>query len=129
MHKLLFRSGGEKMRKLLFAALFVLAAPIVSAQEQAPVGKSEAGYQAYMKYQCYTCHGTVGQGGDKGTGPTLTPNPLPYEAFESELRTPRQAMPAYRKQFLSDQELTDIYAYIVSIKPSPEAKDIPLLNF
>jgi hypothetical protein len=38
-------------------------------------------------------------------------------------------MPAYRKQFLSDQELTDIYAYIVSIKPSPEAKDIPLLNF
>ncbi len=38
-------------------------------------------------------------------------------------------MPAYRQPFLSDQELADMYAYLASIKPSPAAKDIPLLDF
>jgi mono/diheme cytochrome c family protein len=38
-------------------------------------------------------------------------------------------MPAYRTQFLSDQELADMYAYLKSVKPSPAVKDIPLLNF
>jgi len=38
-------------------------------------------------------------------------------------------MPAYRKQFVSEQEVADIYAYLKSIKPGPMLKDIPLLNF
>jgi len=38
-------------------------------------------------------------------------------------------MPAYRQAFVSDQEIADIYAYLVSIKPSPAAKGIPLLSF
>ncbi len=78
---------------------------------------------------CYTCHGTVGQGADRGTGPKIAPGPMPYLAFALQVRTPRLDMPAYRKEFVSDQELTDIYAYLSSIKPGPQAKDIPLLNF
>jgi mono/diheme cytochrome c family protein len=46
-----------------------------------------------------------------------------------QVRTPRLDMPAYRKDFVSDQELADIYAYLSAVKPSPTAKDIPLLNF
>jgi hypothetical protein len=38
-------------------------------------------------------------------------------------------MPAYRKAFVNDEEVTDIYAYLVSIKPSPGVKEIPLLDF
>ena len=117
------------MHKLFLAALLILAASVVFAQEPAPDGKPERGYQIYLKVQCYTCHGTIGHGGDRGSGPAIAPNPLPYEAYESEMRTPRQTMPAYRKEFLSDQDLADIYAYLLSIKPSAEAKDIPLLNF
>jgi hypothetical protein len=30
---------------------------------------------------------------------------------------------------LSDQDLTDIYAYLSLTKPSPEVKEIPLLDF
>ena len=117
------------MRKLLSAALLVLAASAALAQEQAPAGSAERGYQAYMKFQCYTCHGTVGQGAERGTGPKLAPNPVSYATFARQMRTPRQDMPAYRKPFLSDQDLADMYAYLVSIKPSPAAKDIPLLDF
>jgi mono/diheme cytochrome c family protein len=117
------------MYNLLLAALLLLAASTALAQEPPPPGSAERGYKAYMKYMCYSCHGTVGQGADRGAGPKLTPGLLPYPAFALQTRTPRLDMPPYRQQFLSDQELADIYAYLSSIKPSPEAKDIPLLNF
>jgi hypothetical protein len=41
----------------------------------------------------------------------------------------RRKHTTYRKELVSDQELADIYAYLLSIKPSPAAKDIGLLNF
>ncbi len=116
------------IKELLLALLF-LAASAVFAQEKAPAGSAERGYQAYMKYQCYTCHGTVGQGADRGTGPKLAPNPVSYATFAQQMRAPRQDMPAYRKPFVSDQEIADMYAYLLSIKPSPAVKDIPLLEF
>jgi mono/diheme cytochrome c family protein len=37
-------------------------------------------------------------------------------------------MPRYPVEYLSDQQLADIYAYVASIKPGPSAKDIPLLR-
>jgi len=82
-----------------------------------------------MKYQCYTCHGTVGQGGERGAGPKLAPNPFPWEGFRLQVRTPRQDMPAYRAAQLDDRELADIYAYVISIKPGPAAASVPLLKF
>ena len=105
-----------------------LCANPVLAQD-APSGSAQRGHDWYMKYQCYTCHGTVGQGGERGAGPRLLPNLFPWPVFEFQTRTPRQDMPAYRKPHLSDQALADIYAYLRSVKPSPPAKSIPLLNF
>jgi ubiquinol-cytochrome c reductase cytochrome c subunit len=118
-----------KPQKLFYAALLVLTAPVVFAQDKAPGGSAESGYKAYMKYQCYTCHGTVGQGADRGTGPKLAPIPVSYATFAAQVRAPRQDMPAYRQQFVSDQELADIYAFLTTIKPSPAAKDLPLPNY
>jgi mono/diheme cytochrome c family protein len=54
---------------------------------------------------------------------------LPYPAFAVQVRAPRQDMPAYRTEFVSDQELADMYAYLLTVKPSAAAKDIPLLKF
>ena len=117
------------MGKLLLTALLVLSGSTVFAQENVPAGSAERGYQVYMKVQCYTCHGTVGQGAERGTGPKLAPNPVSYATFVGQLRTPRQDMPAYRKAFVTDQEVADMYSYLVSIKPSPAVKEIPLLEF
>lgn len=117
------------MRKLTAMVPFALALSATLAQAQTPAGSPERGLKAYLKYECQTCHGTVGQGGERGAGPKLTPNPFPYEAFVSQTRAPRRDMPAYRQQHLSDQELADIYAYIMSIRPPAPAKSIPLLNF
>jgi mono/diheme cytochrome c family protein len=41
---------------------------------------------------------------------------------------PRQAMPPYSARNLPDQDLADVYAYLVSMKPGLPAKDIPQLS-
>jgi ubiquinol-cytochrome c reductase cytochrome c subunit len=118
------------MRKVIFVlALFVITSNVLAQSTgQAPSGSAERGYEAYMKYQCYTCHGTIGQGGG-AAGPRIAPNPFPWVAFEVQVRKPRQDMPAYREGFVSSQELADMYAYLLSIKPGPSPKEIPLLEF
>jgi mono/diheme cytochrome c family protein len=80
-----------------------------------------------QKYGCYECHGTEGQGSPV-TGPKLAPNPLPFEALSAFVRTSSGAMPPFREQILPNEDLADIYAYLQSIKPSPDPKSIPLLN-
>ena len=80
-----------------------------------------------MKHYCYTCHGTSGQGGERGAGPRIAPNPWPYAAFVQQTRKPRQVMIPYSEKTLPEQDLIDIYHYVLTIKAS-SAKDIPLLK-
>lgn len=100
-----------------FAAILASAALAASAEK----GRSD-----YMKYGCWGCHGTVGQGAV--TGPKLAPDPMPYEAFVAFVRTTNRAMPPYREPVLPEADLADIYAYLQSIPPAPDPKSIPLLD-
>ena len=94
----------------------------------APPGNVERGRKIYLHQLCHTCHGTVGQGGERGAGPKIYPNPFPWQAFLTQVRKPRQAMPPYTEKHVTDQEVADIYHYLFSTKSSPAAKDIPLLR-
>ena len=112
--------------KLVLAALFLSAsAPVFG---QTPQGSVERGKKVYQAKWCHSCHGTVGQGGERGAGPRIAPNPFPYEAFAMQTRRPRANMPRYPVEVLNEQEMADIYAYISSIKPGPASKDLPLLR-
>jgi mono/diheme cytochrome c family protein len=115
-----------KTRSLLAAAALALASS--SALGQAPSGSAQAGKKTYVDKMCHTCHGTLGQGGERTSGPRIAPDPFPWEAFATQTRRPRGGMPRYPVEFLSDRELADIYAYLSSVKPGPEARDIPLLR-
>lgn len=106
----------------------LLAAFAGAAMAEAPKGDAARGHEAFMKNMCYTCHGTAGQGGDRGSGPRLTPGLFPWEGFEQQVRHPRSVMPRYPAQYVSDQDLADIYAYLASMKAGRPAKDIPLLK-
>ena len=112
---------------LFFAALGLLTVNAAHAQN-APAGSAERGQKIYMHQACYTCHGTVGQGGERGAGPRIAPNPWPWAAFSQQTRKPRGVMVPYSEKNLPEQDLADIYAYILTIKPGPAAKDIPLLS-
>jgi mono/diheme cytochrome c family protein len=114
------------MTRTLIAAL--AATFSLAAQAQAPAGDAARGKSAYMKNVCYSCHGTAGQGGDRGSGPRIAYDVWPYEAFTQQLRRPRESMPRYPKEFVSDQDVADIYAYVASFKRGAKAGEIPLLK-
>ena len=114
------------MNRALIAAL--AAALSLVAQAQAPAGDVARGKAAYMKNMCNTCHGTAGQGGDRGSGPRIAYDVWPYEAFAQQTRRPRESMPRYPQEFLSDQDMADIYAYVSSFKRGAKSGEIPLLK-
>ena len=110
---------------LIAATLVTLAA---TAHAQAPAGDTARGRALFVKNMCYTCHGSAGQGGDRGSGPRIAYDVWPFEAFAQQVRHPREQMPRYSKEHVSDQDLADIYAYVASFKKGPKASEIPLLK-
>jgi mono/diheme cytochrome c family protein len=104
----------------------VLMAMAAHAQD-APAGSAESGREIFLEQMCHNCHGTVGQGGGVA-GPKIAPQPLAWTAFARQVRAPRQVMPPYSAKNLPDQDLADVYAYVLSIKPGAPAANIPLLS-
>ncbi len=98
-----------------------------SAQD-APAGDAARGFKAYTHHLCDTCHGSVGQGGERGAGPKIAPGVWPYPAFAQQTRKPRQVMIPYSEKTLPEKDLVDIHAYLRTIKNPPAAKDVPLLK-
>lgn len=88
----------------------------------------QRGKGLFMQHQCYSCHGTEGQGGERNAGPKIFPNPTPFVAFELQLRTPRNLMPRYAVQSINDVQLKDLYAYVENMRISPAVAQIPLIN-
>jgi mono/diheme cytochrome c family protein len=84
-----------------------------------PKGDAVKGKDLFYRYGCEACHGREGQGGM--AGPRLAPNPMPLAAFVRYVRAPRGVMPPYTEKLLkSDQELTDIHAYLSTrAQPAP----------
>ena len=113
-------------RTLFFA--FALAAVAGGAAAQPAATDVEAGRLLFMQNGCFACHGTVGQGGERGAGPRLAPDPYPFEAFKAMVRNPREAMPRFEPRFVSDDQLLAMHRYLSSIPKGPAAKDIPQLR-
>ncbi len=86
------------------------------------------GRALYMQHQCYSCHGTEGQGGERNAGPAIAPSVTPLPAFELQLRQPRASMPRYNAQAIDADRVRDLYAYVASIPASPGVAAIALLR-
>ena len=108
------------------AAPYLALAALFLAPGIALGASAENGKHVFMRAGCWQCHGTLGQGG--AAGPKLAPDPLPFDALSSFVRTSNREMPAYREEVLSDADLADLYAYLQSIPKSSDPKTIPLLN-
>lgn len=106
--------------------LAALAASLIVARDAAFAASVENGKRVFMRAGCWQCHGTMGQGA--ATGPKLAPDPLPFDALSAFVRTTNRAMPPYREQVLSNDDLADIYAYLQSIPRGPDPTTIPQLN-
>ena len=111
------------LRSLLVLALCAA----LHAQNAAPAGNAQKGRQIFRSYGCYQCHGYEAQGG-AGTGPRLAPKPIPYAQLSKYVRQPTGQMPPYTKRVVSDEDLTDIYAFLSAQPVPPAVKSILQLN-
>jgi len=102
-----------------FLLLLVSLAPYSRADED-----SDNGSTLFISKGCMGCHGVSGRG---GVGPALAHTALPFEAFITQLRHPRDIMPAFPGQAVSDDDAHQIYAYLKDVPPPPERlqNDIP----
>jgi ubiquinol-cytochrome c reductase cytochrome c subunit len=98
------------------------------AAAQSATDDVERGRQLFMSIGCYSCHGTVGQGGERSAAPRIAPEPYPFEAFKALVRTPREAMQRFDARYLSDEQLRSIHRYLASVPKGPAAKDIAALQ-
>ena len=118
-------------RTIVRVALAVVAAGTValafgSALAAGDVAKGKA---SFMKYGCWQCHGTEGQGSAiTSAGKVLAPDPLPWESFSAFVRATNRAMPPYSEAVLPNADLADIHAYLSSIPKAKDYKSIPLLS-
>jgi mono/diheme cytochrome c family protein len=121
------------MRSLIFLLTFtsILAAQTpapstgAGAAQAAPAGDAQNGKKLYMERGCFQCHNTLGQGGE---GPRLAPRPISFAAFTKELRQPRDQMPPYTAKVMTDKEVADIYAFLLTVPQPPAVSSIPILN-
>jgi ubiquinol-cytochrome c reductase cytochrome c subunit len=110
------------------AVTVAVPAGVRGASAAAPPAQDAAhGQELFTRYGCYECHGFAGQGA-QATGPRLAPGPVAYGRFVTIVRDPIDLMPRYPAEFVSDEELADIYAYLQSIPRPPALDEIPQLN-
>ena len=112
------------MKKILL--LVLMALPAIAVAQTSPNGNAENGKRLFMKQNCYYCHGTTGQGSRDGA--RIAQTALNLQGVIRYVRKPTGGMPAFTEKILSDQELTDIYAYLKSLPAAKAPKDIPLLE-
>jgi mono/diheme cytochrome c family protein len=106
--------------------LAAVAAGLLFGHGSAVAASAEKGKGLFLKYGCWQCHGTVGQG--SGAGLKLAPEPMPYEAFTAFVRNTNRAMPPYREAVLPETDLQDIHAYLETIPKPADYKSNPLLS-
>jgi mono/diheme cytochrome c family protein len=113
--------------KKFFLPLLMTVSCICFAQtpNSAPAGNVDNGKKLFVKHDCYWCHGTAGQGGSAGA--RIGGTALSLQGVMRYVRQPVGAMPAFTDKVLTDQELTDIYAYLKSVQ-APKTTNVPLLD-
>ena len=89
-----------------------------------PSGNAQNGRKAFIAHTCYTCHGYEAEG---GVGLRLVGYPNTLDSFIAYVRQPKGVMPPSGAK-ITAQEFLDIYTWVRSIAPSPDAKTIDLLK-
>jgi len=125
-HLLRFGAATVRQRSLAVVAIATLFLPVLAAAQSASSGNADNGKRLFLRDGCWECHGFAGQGGRDGA--RIGATSLTLQGVIRYVRRPTGSMPAFTDKLISDQELTDIYAYLKSLPPVKAAKDIPLLN-
>lgn len=97
---------------------WVLAALCVFAGAQAHAQDASAGKKVYERV-CAECHGKDARGGSDGAGPPILPFPHEVPGMISIARAGKGEMAAFPRKVISDQEVTDVVAYLKALGGPP----------
>ena len=111
---------------IVAASAALVAGEVIAAGQEPAAGNVENGKRLFEKQNCYYCHGTVGQGGRDGA--RIAATAMTARQLIRYVRQPAGSMPAFTEKLISDQELTDIRAYLKSLPEAKAPKDVPLLD-
>jgi len=108
----------KTISKLFMVVLFVtswliLATSVALAQDPA---NGKLLWEEQVR-QCKSCHGEAGQG---VWGPPLAGSEKDAQAWIMQVRSPRNRMPSFSTEQVSDEMIVDIQAYISSL-PKPDS--------
>lgn len=89
------------------------AAPAATTGAAAPAKAGDvAAGQTVFQQNCNGCH----PGGAAGVGPELKGRNLPDDRIRTQVRNGRGQMPPFPESKVSEQQLTDLAAYVQSLK-------------
>lgn len=111
---------------LMVAGLAGAQTPGAAPAARPPAGNAETGGKIYVSYGCYQCHNYAANGG--AAGPRLAPRPLAFKEFSAYVRKPTAEMPPYTAKVLTDREIADIYAFLLTIPPPSAAASLAILK-
>jgi mono/diheme cytochrome c family protein len=98
---------------VILVALIVAACGGGGGAAPQPQGDAKAGAQAWAASPCAGCHGAQAEG---AAGPKLAGTSLPADQVKNTVRNGKgAAMPKFSAEQISDQVLTDIYAWLKSM--------------
>lgn len=106
-------TGAVATAKLFLVILALLAGCRFSNGPTA--GEADRGARLFSSLPCSGCHGAMAQG---QFGPALAGTDLSFEEVRRQVRSPRDQMPVFPPERVSDQELRDIYAWLATL-PAP----------
>jgi mono/diheme cytochrome c family protein len=109
---------------LLFSLLFIFACGTAKRGEPtyAPVPTSDpaiAQGEVVFNTHCQACH----PGGETGLGPAINDKPVPGFVIRFQIRNGLGAMPAFKKDVISSEELDDLMAYIKAQRKAKKEKE------
>lgn len=112
-------------REVFFTAALMVAgalALIPDADTQAR-GDAQNGKKVFEKLGCFRCHGSAGEGmsqtGKQAGSPKIAATKLSLRDFLQSVRKPRGQMPPFLATQVSDEELSDVYAFLESAASQP----------
>ncbi len=86
--------------------------PTAAAGPTTSPGTMPVGQVLFVEQGCAGCHGEDGRGISGGAPPVVGESP---EEIVAQVRNPRDRMPAYPPERLSDADLAEIVAYIQAL--------------
>lgn len=108
-------NGGDLAKELDLIPL-AAQAPVPAPVPPFGYGDPARGEDLYRSTGCVLCHGLQAEG---GIGPALTGIRVDFTTFLESVRAPSDIMPPYLEEQITNQEVRDIQAYVLSLADNP----------